>query len=174
MQHYTPAQGYSYTPPSGPVTTKSLDAVRHSRANSPVIEAAQSQQLSSQPRQQNQDSKDERALLESLLIGQRYKEEFMDENPLVGEPGSLVFSSTQTHLKAQQAAKAAQSAPKSVTDMRSTAVSTVSSPMPDLKVSTQLRKGSKTDKEKTPVSAGPGGKPKPSRRRSRHTGSPED
>ena len=174
MQYYTPAQGYSYTPPSGPVASKSLDSIRNSRANSPVIEAAQSQHVSFQSRQQNQDSKDERALLESLVIGQRYRDEFMDENPLVGEPGNLVFSSTQTHLKAQQAAKVAQSASKSITDMKSTAVSVASSPMPDLKVSTQVKKGSKADKEKTPVSANPGGKPKPSRRRSRHTGSPED
>src|ERR1700753_3004944 len=168
MQYYTPAQGYSYTPPSGPVTSKSLDSVRNSRANSPAIEAAQSQHLSFQSKhQQNQDGKDERALLESLLVGQRYREEFMDENPLIGEPGNLVFSSTQTHLKAPQAAKATHNVPKSVADVKSAGVSAAPSPMPDLKISTQMKKGSKADKEKTPVSAIPGGKPKPSRRSSR-------
>jgi mediator of RNA polymerase II transcription subunit 6 len=37
----------------------------------------------------------------------RYESEFMDENPLQGEPGSFVFSSTSERVKAQHAAAAA-------------------------------------------------------------------
>jgi mediator of RNA polymerase II transcription subunit 6 len=131
--------------------------------------SSQGLSLQSKP-QDGITGQDERALLESLNLSTRFGDEYVDENPLIGEPGSFVFSSTQTHLRAQQAAKAAQSAVKSMANPRSTATSTVSSPLPDLKVSTQIRKGSKTtDKDKTPLSA----KPRSNRRRSRQTGSPE-
>jgi mediator of RNA polymerase II transcription subunit 6 len=169
MPYFNPIQGYSYRPSSNLGSQRGIESARHSRANSPLPGASQvsSQGFAAQSKpQESQAGQDERALLESLTLATRFGDEYVDENPLIGEPGSFVFSSTQTHLRAQQAAKAAQGAVKSLPNARSAANSTVSSPLPDLKLSTQIRKGTKTtEKTKTPVSA--------KRRRSRQTGSPE-
>lgn len=51
------------------------------------------------------------ALYESFRLFSKYEKEYMDENPLIGEPGSFVFTSSKQHLQTQQdqaAKKAAQ------------------------------------------------------------------
>jgi len=45
--------------------------------------------------------------MHSLNLTARFATEFADENPLQGEPGSFVFSSTNERIAAQNAAQAA-------------------------------------------------------------------
>ena len=101
-----------------------------------------------------------------MNLAVRYKEEFMDTNPLLGDPGSLVFTSTEAHLQAQAAAKKKAAEEKAAKEAMSANASSIPSPMIDAKPLAG-RKGSKAEK----TVAG-GGKAK--RRKSRITGSPED
>jgi hypothetical protein len=85
----------------------------------------------------------------------------------------MVYSSTQSHLKAQQAAAHAKQSAVTKTIASSAAASSASTPRPpELKVQTQTRKGSKVEKESTPTSA-ISARGKMVRRKSRQTGSPE-
>ena len=49
------------------------------------------------------DPRDDMLLEQSLRLTLAYGDEYMDENPLRGEPGSFVFTHTKDHLKAKQA-----------------------------------------------------------------------
>lgn len=100
-----------------------------------------------------------RSLAESLNLTVRYKSEYMDENPLVGEPGSFILASTHgqttTTSKSQarvQAAKKTPVAPSSQTQGASVATTATG------------RKGSKAG-EKSPTS--PAAPPKPKRKKSK-------
>jgi mediator of RNA polymerase II transcription subunit 6 len=178
MQYFTPSQGYGYCPPSAKSSTKTIESLRNSRTATPLPDTSQSQsqgqlQASISKTAQPRDFRETNALVESLNLSMRYTSEYMNTNPLVGEPGSFFFSSTQGHLQAQKETAKAQAAAlvaKASQESRSTNVSTAPTPTPELKAS-QTRKGSKIDKEKTPTSAGSGNKFK--RRKSRVTGSPE-
>jgi mediator of RNA polymerase II transcription subunit 6 len=178
MQYFTPSQGYGYYPPSAKPSTKPIESLRNSRSATPLLDTSQSQsqiqlQTPISKTAQPRDLRETNALAESLNLSMRYNSEYMNTNPLVGEPGSFVFSSTQGHLQAQKNATKAQAATlvtKASQESRSTNASSAPTPMPELKTS-QTRKGSKIEKEKTPTSAGPGSKPK--RRKSRVPASPE-
>jgi hypothetical protein len=114
--------------------------------------------------QADDDTVDENDLLRALSLSMKYEDDYMDLNPLSGEPGSLVLSATQGHLRAEKAAKALAASQKAKLDGRSANVSAAPSPL------TASRKGARSEKEKTPA-AGLGNKLK--RRKSRTTGSPE-
>lgn len=178
MQYFNPAQGYGYYPPSAKPSTKTIDSLRNSRSTTPFLDTSQSQsqdqlQALTSKNAQPQDLQETNALAESLNLSMRYSSEYMNTNPLVGEPGSFVFSSTQGHLQAQKNATKPPAAPTVLTkasqESRSTNASTAPTPAAELKTS-QARKGSKVEKEKTPTSAGPGSKPR--RRKSRVATSP--
>ena len=178
MQYFSPSQGYGYYPPSSKPSTKSLESLKNSRAPTPTPEPSQTQsqgQLQTGPSKpaQSADVGETNALIRSLDMSMRYSIEYMDTNPLIGEPGSFVFSSTQTRLQEQKAASKAQAAAaatKASQVPKSTNVSAAATPLAEIKTS-QIRKGTKNDKEKTPTSALPGNKLK--RRKSR-VGSPQE
>lgn len=49
------------------------------------------------------DPRESFALFESFQMMQRYGDEYMDENPLRGEPGNFTFSATKERIRAKQA-----------------------------------------------------------------------
>ncbi|KAK8191077.1 MED6 mediator subfamily complex component-domain-containing protein [Phyllosticta capitalensis] len=130
---YTSGRGYSYFPPSStlPRSGGSASASRRSsRAGSPIgvessmlnsaTETASQTQDSSQPNgsqpQPGQQKKGAAtgataaaaatsltALTQSIHLFKQYGSEFSDTNPLVGEPGSFVFSATARQVQASQA-----------------------------------------------------------------------
>jgi mediator of RNA polymerase II transcription subunit 6 len=167
MQYFSPSQGYGYYPPSTKPSAKSLDSLKNSRAPtlSPEPSQAQNQsqsqlQVGSSKPAQNPDVGETNALIRSLDMSMRYSIEYMDTNPLIGEPGSFVFSSTQTRLQEQQAAskaQAAQAVTKAAQVSKSSTASAAATPLAEIKTA-QIRKGIKTEKEKTPTSSGPGNK----------------
>lgn len=113
LDNYTPATGHSYLPPSDKPPKKAGPGAP-SRATSPGIDQASQVPTSSQSvtgapsATKTADSAfPDDLFLHSLHLTNTYGNEFADENPLLGEPGSFVFSSTTQRLAAQNAAQEA-------------------------------------------------------------------
>lgn len=173
---FTPSTGHIYLP----ITYKPAKTIdpAQSRATTPGLEPPPSSQASiSQPTGTKPMAKtnttDARTLFDSFALSLRYGHEFMDENPLKGEPGSFHFSATsqavyeqrQQREKAAQAAAtaaAAQSAPSTqASQPASQSQSAVGTPTP----------AEGRDKP-SPARKGSEGKPKPRRRKSKAPTSP--
>jgi mediator of RNA polymerase II transcription subunit 6 len=166
MQFFTPSRGYNYVQQSSKRGVAGPASARGSRLNTPMPDAADEMAGQGDANGQehaDDDAVDEHDLLRALNLSMRYEDDYMDLNPLSGEPGSLVLSSTQGHLRAEKAAKAL-AAQKAKLEARLGSVSAAASPL------TGPRKGVKSEKEKTP--AGPPSN-KLKRRKSRMTGSPD-
>ncbi|EON61533.1 hypothetical protein W97_00748 [Coniosporium apollinis CBS 100218] len=177
---FTPATGHTYLPATYKPATKTIDPAR-SRATTPGLEPPPSSQASiSQPVAGKPTPKitatDARTLFDSLALSLRYGHEFMDENPLKGEPGSFHFSATSQAVYEQRlqreraaqaaaaaaAAAAAQSAPSTQGSQPGSQVqSAVGTPMRD----------EGRDKP-SPGRKGSEGKPKAKRRKSKAPTSP--
>ncbi|KAF2454384.1 MED6 mediator sub complex component-domain-containing protein [Lineolata rhizophorae] len=118
---FSPAQGYSYLPPTTKSSTAPFSA-RESRAGSPMqLDSSQAPPLPSSQQSAGASgtagagkpsaasassalsaaAQNERALFESFNLSIRYGAEYMDENPLLGEPGSFVFSATNERVQAR-------------------------------------------------------------------------
>jgi len=171
MQYFSPAQGHRYVLDTPSTATKDNQSTRGSRMNTPApdeihIPTPKHSQQSVGKNADDFNARENNALLRSLNMSVRYGSEFIDTNPLLGEPGSLVFTSTESHLQAQAAAKAKATADKLAKEAKSTTSSSMPSPMMDSKHFT-AKKGSKA--EKTIIGGG-----KFKRRKSRITGIPED
>lgn len=114
---FTPAIGYSYYPPAPAKTAARPSQVEHSRESSvgPTIQKVSqnaqdvSTRATSLSRQSNQtaapsyDPRDSLALEQSFRMMISHGDEFMDENPLRGEPGKFVYTHTKDRLRARQA-----------------------------------------------------------------------
>jgi mediator of RNA polymerase II transcription subunit 6 len=119
MTHWSPASGHSYFPASYEVPKAAATA---SRIGSPTLaptdpdqpeDAATAQ--AADPAEATTDFSDA-LFMQSLMLTNRYGDEYMDENPLKGEPGNFVFANTKNAVdernKAQeQTAQAASSQP---------------------------------------------------------------
>ncbi|PYI23273.1 mediator of RNA polymerase II transcription subunit 6 [Aspergillus violaceofuscus CBS 115571] len=106
---FTPSHGHTYLPPSAKQPDSAAQAAGtaapQSKENTPMPDAPTKAPLVGSQVAQTGGSvyQDTRTLAESFSLLTRYGEEFMDENPLVGEPGSFLMS------KAGDAAAAAGS-----------------------------------------------------------------
>lgn len=92
--------------------------------------------------------KDTRSLAESFNLFTRYGEEYMDENPLVGEPGSFILSRAggEKDRAAKNAAKTAPGRPRSTSPSTAGRVAT-----PQVRVDTP---GKLSEKTNSPASSG--------------------
>ncbi|KAH7392811.1 hypothetical protein BKA66DRAFT_509855 [Pyrenochaeta sp. MPI-SDFR-AT-0127] len=124
MTHWSPATGYSYFPPSYEGTKAATSA---SRIGSPTLaptdpDAAATQSQAAGATMQTTDAVasttefSDALFMQSLRLTNAYGDEYMDENPLKGEPGAFVFENTRTAVDArnkaqEQAAQATQPAP---------------------------------------------------------------
>lgn len=98
-QFYTPPQGHSYYPPNPkPSTRPSLDSARASRAGTPIADTASQSGLSQHGTKETPQVNDDNAIYNSFRLALQYGTEYMDENPLQGEPGSFVMTSTGRNL----------------------------------------------------------------------------
>lgn len=96
---FTPAYGHTYMPPKPVETSQTATAMQsqQSKENTPVPDAdsqTKASMVGPQSTTGNVGStvQDTRTLAESFSLLTRYEDEFMDENPLVGEPGSFILS----------------------------------------------------------------------------------
>lgn len=94
---FAPALGHTYFPPISATNTQTpaLDASREPSA-------APSQSNATNPTA-TPDPRESYALLESFQMTMHYGDEYMDENPLRGEPGNFTFTATKERIRAKQA-----------------------------------------------------------------------
>jgi len=179
LPQFTPALGHRYFLPSTRTfeTPSTSQASQQSREGTPVL-ASQSQSDAARPPSVTSSAAssstvaDTQALYESFSQFVRYGSEYMDENPLIGGPGSFVFSSSKHHLQSQQqAAQKAKVAKEQIVSQRSEDTTPQPSrpSTPQLKVDT-VPLGKKNNKEGTKAVSGAA--PKPKRRKSRVATSP--
>ena len=111
MSHYSPATGHTYLPPTYESAPK---AIASSRLGTPGPEAETSSQVgSSQPVVGTETSETEFSdafFMSSFILTQRHGNEYMDENPLVGEPGAFVYGTTTRQVEARNKAQAEKAA----------------------------------------------------------------
>ena len=94
---FTPSHGHTYLPPA-PKQTETGQAgmqSQQSKEDTPMPDAeAQTKGalVGSQDSNTGAMIQDTRTLAESFSLLSRYGDEYMDENPLVGEPGSFILS----------------------------------------------------------------------------------
>lgn len=171
---YTPALGHRYflpTPKTREISSLG-QSVQQSRESTPAPDTqiqteAPAKAASGTSPPTSRHGADVQTLYESFGQFLRYGKEFMDENPLLGEPGSFVFSSSRQHLQTQQeqaAKKAEQAALKIQTDARASATPQPSGPpTPQVKVEgLPPRRGSKVERPQSTT-----GVQKPRRRKSK-------
>ncbi|KAI9832548.1 MAG: hypothetical protein M1819_004338 [Sarea resinae] len=156
---FSPSTGHTYiSPPPKPLTSAPTSQISQmSKENTPLPEPqGASRNIKSTSSGTSYEVQEARALEQSLNLSLQYANEYMDENPLVGEPGSFILSSSRVPPQAQAQNKAAA------------AVKASSPPTPqpkNLPSPTAGRKGSKGG-EKSPIAA-----PKqPKRRKSKAAG----
>lgn len=117
---FTPATGHTYFPVPAKASSSTTSAQNGtlSRATTPGGALAPTEATSqtiqhsaSQPVTSSNSIHDAKfsdtLFMHSLSLTARFATEFADENPLQGEPGSFVFSSTNERIAAQNAAQAA-------------------------------------------------------------------
>ena len=117
MTHWSPASGYSYFPSSYEAPKAATAA---SRIGSPTLAPTELDQSQGTATAQVADPAEattdfcDALFMQSLSLTNRFGDEYMDENPLKGEPGAFVFTNTKNAVdernKAQeQSAQAASS-----------------------------------------------------------------
>jgi mediator of RNA polymerase II transcription subunit 6 len=98
---FTPSYGHTYLPPMARPTTESgAQASQQSKENTPMPDAAPPSTADTQGTSKaglgisntHSSYQDTRSLAESFSLFTQYGDEFMDETPLVGEPGSFIMS----------------------------------------------------------------------------------
>ncbi len=179
LPQFTPALGHRYFPPPARTSeTPSTSQVSQQSREATPVPGSQSQSGAARPSSVTSSAAssstvaDTQALYESFNQFVRYGSEYMDENPLVGEPGSFVFSSSKHHLQSQQQAaqKAKAGKVQIVAQQLQDATPQPSRPStPQSKVDTAPL-GKKNNKEGTKAVSGAPLKPK--RRKSRVATSP--
>lgn len=129
---FTPAVGYTYHPPA-PAKTTTTQALQSqsftSRENSigPISHQPSQRSSSIEPASQitttttSSDPRDAALLGQSLRLMLAYGDEYMDENPLQGEPGNFVYAHTKERVRARHAeAEAAAAKAKEKEQIRET------------------------------------------------------
>ncbi|KAL8725751.1 MAG: hypothetical protein Q9166_007151 [cf. Caloplaca sp. 2 TL-2023] len=131
---FTPALGHTYLPPASKALTSAMSTQmsQTSKESTPIPGTQDSvsgkASLPSKP-VPNLDLQSTQLLEASLNLSLRFGREYMDENPLVGEPGSFIISKTrdsqqlsqQPNPKPVSAATAKTPAPQVMTDIPPTA-----------------------------------------------------
>jgi mediator of RNA polymerase II transcription subunit 6 len=143
MSHWSPATGHTYFPPSYELPKAGTNA---SRVGSPTLAPTDPEASASQSQTKDAPTAidtvastttfNDAFFLRSLNLTHQYGDEFMDENPLLGEPGAFVFTNSKSHIdarnkaqeQASQASQAAQAATKTDTRPPSVAPSVVATP----------------------------------------------
>ncbi|KAL5121500.1 Mediator of RNA polymerase II transcription subunit 6 [Pleosporales sp. CAS-2024a] len=97
MTHWSPATGYSYFPPSYDVPKAAETASRIGSPTLPPTELDPTDAVAAQAAEPAESTTDfsDALFMQSLLLTNRYGDEYMDENPLRGEPGQFVFTNTR-------------------------------------------------------------------------------
>ncbi|MCJ1265143.1 Mediator of RNA polymerase II transcription subunit 6 [Lobaria immixta] len=162
LPKFTPSTGHTYFPPAskGLTSAAQTQVTQPSKENTPMPGT----QDSTKPPLITKSTSDSeyqglQLLAESYNLSSRYGKEYMDENPLVGEPGSFILSKSREAGPAVAHPQTKAPAPPKLATS------------PDVKPTVMPLPGKKSAKgaEKSPVS--PGTKEKKQRRKSKAAGS---
>jgi len=100
---FTPALGHTYMPPVPKSTSTAAGSLQNTQTSmeSTPLPDTQSTFTSSKPplasgKTSKQDVRGAALLSGSLTLASKYHGEYMDENPLVGEPGSFILQKQKT------------------------------------------------------------------------------
>jgi mediator of RNA polymerase II transcription subunit 6 len=159
LPDFSPALGHTYMPPSTSKTHKSAGSQlgQASKENTPMPDSLQTSKKDNSSAN-NSTFLDSRLLEQSLYTHLNYGDEYMDENPITGQPGEFHLSSTGRKEKDKLMVPAARGPLQ-------TPAKATPAPTPLKTNIPPERKGSKSEKSpKTP------GMPKPKRRKSKAQG----
>ena len=183
LPNFTPARGYSYLPPATHKTAMpgvSLQGTQASQEGTPVITDGTPLLQGTQDgvggkkemvaaKASTADLSALQLLADSYMLSMKYGEEYMDETPIVGEPGSFKLSKARETMLAAPSA-GAMAKVESQRSTKSVAPAKTETPTPQLKTEdlpAPIKKPSK-GAEKSPIT--PGGKEKKARRKSKGPG----
>jgi mediator of RNA polymerase II transcription subunit 6 len=107
--NYSPGAGYSYIPDS---LEKPTAPGAGSRTGSIIPGGTEGPQPTEE---QHEAEFSDDFFMQSLNLTNRFGDEYMDENPLQGEPGSFVFQRTNAQIRAMHKAEEAAAANKAAT-----------------------------------------------------------
>lgn len=149
---FTSSYGHTYMPPSTRTTEAVQPAAQQSKETTPMPEVtrAEAHKAGLEVSTTSSSYQDTRSLAEAFNLFTQYGDEFMDETPLVGEPGSFILS--RAGGESERAPGKASKAASKLT----TAVNTPSGPTgrvstPQVRVETP---GKASDKSSSPPSSG--------------------
>ena len=169
LPNFTPSHGHTYLPPTARTTATEpgQQPSQQSKENTPMPDiASQTQSSTEAPSTRsglgisntNSSYQDTRSLAEAFNLYTRYGDEFMDENPLQGEPGSFILSRNTGDNERGN---------KNTTKTASVSAATANTPVPGRVSTPQVRvdtPGKASDKSNSPPSSGDNkGKKKKSR-----------
>ncbi|OJJ43800.1 hypothetical protein ASPZODRAFT_135825 [Penicilliopsis zonata CBS 506.65] len=154
---FTPSYGHTYMPPASRSTDLNQPAGAQSQlskentplpdadtqAKAPLVGGGSAGQTSS-------TLQDTRALAEAFQLFARYGDEFMDENPLVGEPGSFVMSKSGEASASGAGASAGAASKPSATLNPPPAKGTPSVGTPSVRVDSSMLTPTAMEKPSTP------------------------
>ena len=159
LPNFSPSLGYTYMPPSH----NSLTSAPSTQLTQQSKEGTPAPDTQSQPKTKPQstsgplsagDYQAARLMAESFALSVRYGNEYMDENPLVGEPGAFILSKSHEQ---------AQTQPPSQPQNRTPKASAPPTPRPKITVPPTSAKKAGKGGEKSPTT--PGAKDKAAKRR---------
>ncbi|CAG8394951.1 unnamed protein product [Penicillium salamii] len=153
---FTSAYGHTYLPPGARKEKETQLQSQQSKEPTPVPEGPPDSQPERSPGSGGSDEsgiQDMRTLAESFSMFTRYGDEFMDESPLIGEPGSFMLSKN-----GEPTGKAAPKGPAAV------AAAGVNTPMPSQPSTPKVRVETPGKSEQNPPSTGSGDKGKKKKR----------
>ncbi|KAF7718702.1 Uncharacterized protein PECH_001482 [Penicillium ucsense] len=116
---FTPTTGHTYLPPTARANEPGQQPAQQSKENTPMPDATQPSGAETQTSSKanlgvsagSSSYQDTRNLAEAFSLFKRYGDEFMDEHPLTGEPGSFILSRAgETDRPVGAAAKVASKA----------------------------------------------------------------
>ncbi|CAI7572486.1 unnamed protein product [Penicillium bialowiezense] len=152
---FTSSYGHTYMPPGARKEKESQSQSQQSKEATPMPEALPDSQSSKSLNVSGTSTiQDTRTLAESFSLLTRYGEEFMDESPLVGEPGSFILS--------RNGENASKAAPKPTVPAVTAAVG--GTPLPVRASTPQVRVETPGKSEKSPPPSGSGDKGKKKKR----------
>ncbi|KAF4556731.1 MED6 mediator sub complex component-like protein [Elsinoe fawcettii] len=166
LPNFDPAVGYTWFPPTANKSSKAASTTFSREGSVGPDQSASQRAASAEPSARSSsavgaasqayfDPRDTLLLEHSLRLALAHGDEYMDENPLRGEPGNFVFTHTKDHLRARQAqaeAAAAKQKEKEAAEKAKAAVPAAFSTKPKDETPqpavSAKRKGSKADGKK--------------------------
>lgn len=133
---FAPSYGHTYFPPvQKPTQPTQIGLSQQSKETTPMPGSqpdVPQKGTKILPDSEASDLQDTRALLEAINMSLRYGKEYMNETPLVGEPGNFRLSKTKNALALPNASKTAQPASQQASPSRATPAPSPPPPPPPI------------------------------------------